>query len=261
MQNNEIFRNQIESDKNSLLEALQALVEQPVKGEQRKDIESWIANYLSRNPAFFVDRESLLENLSLTHPETGEAVSLVHRQLSVLRDKKTDFENKVNLYLDHANLNTQIFSKIQQFTADLMRAKSDQEAVDIIYRQMQLLFSVDETSIHSFVLPYKSVDGIKQLGMSQRWAQALASTVRPNRPLCGQVDAEWRNGLFYQHKNVASMCIIPLGEKSVWGLVALGSLDLKFNDDDTLFLKFLGSMITAKLEHLFRQPEVRSSGK
>jgi len=123
--------------------------------------------------------------------------------------------------------------------------------VDVIYREMQLLFAVDETSIHSFYLPEQSLDGVYQLGMSQRWAQALVHSLKPNRPLCGHVEEEWRQGLFHQNDQIASVCIVPLGREKIWGILALGSLDLKYNDDDTLFLEFIGDVVAAKLYHLF----------
>ena len=212
-----------------------------------------VEQYLRQNPRFFEGREDLLSEMLLSHPQTGKTVSLLERQLAVLRSKSDSYESQVNEFIGHASANTQIFEKIQSFSAALMRNQTDQEAVDCIYQQMQLLFSVDESSLHSFDLPNQSLDGLKQLGVNQRWANALATTLKADRPVCGAIEHEWRQGLFYQYDSIASVCLIPLGEQSVWGVLALGSLDLKYSGSETLFLKFIGQMVTAKLSHLFTE--------
>jgi|GEM_PF-1084391 len=222
-----------------------------LSGRALIDFEVQVEEYLRHNPRFFEGREALLSEMLLSHPQTGQTVSLLERQLAILRSKSDLFETQVNEFIGHAMANTQIFEKIQAFSAALMRTQTDQEAIDCIYQQMQILFSVDETSLHSFDLPHKSLDGLKQLGLNQRWANALATTLKIDRPLCGAIEEAWRQGLFYQHDSIASVCVIPLGENSVWGVLALGSLDLKYSGTETLFLKFIGQMVTSKLSHLF----------
>lgn len=218
--------------------------------DKRLDEQS-VVHFLQQHPQFFEGKESLLSSMLLSHPQTGETVSLLERQLGLLRAKSQGYQQQVNQYLDHAAANTEIFEKIETFSASLMRANSPQATVDCIYQQMQCLFAVDETSLHSFNMPTQSVDGLKQLGLDNRWSNALAMTLKVNHPICGAVEPEWRQGLFYQHQEIASVCLVPLGEQQVWGVLALGSLGLKFTGDETLFLKFIGKMVTAKLEGLF----------
>jgi len=51
-----------------------------------------VAAYLSSHPDFFQDHLFLLESLRLPH-ESGTAVSLVARQIDVLREKMSDFSS------------------------------------------------------------------------------------------------------------------------------------------------------------------------
>lgn len=214
-------------------------------------VENCVEEYLQSHPRFFEDKEPLLSSMLLSHPQTGQTISLLERQLMILRQRSNDYQTQVSEIVDHASANTETFAKIEQFSVQLMKTTHPQQAVDVLYQQMQVLFGVDETSLHSFDLPSESVSGLIQLGMDSRWTDALCYALKPNKPICGPLEAEWRKGLFYQHKEIASVCIIPLGETKVWGVLALGSLDLKFMGDETLFLKFIGKMVTAKLEHLF----------
>ena len=58
-----------------------------VTGVPESDIsEKQIADYLRNHPKFFANQEDLLANLSLPH-ESGKAISLVERQVAILRDR------------------------------------------------------------------------------------------------------------------------------------------------------------------------------
>ena len=45
-----------------------------------------VASYLKTNPEFFIEQEDLLADLSLPH-ESGKAISLLERQVTILRDR------------------------------------------------------------------------------------------------------------------------------------------------------------------------------
>jgi len=50
-----------------------------------------------------------------------------------------------------------------------------------------------------------------------------------------------------------SVCILPLGQEAVWGVLALGSQTERFNPNlGTYFLTMMSELITAKLQHLFQ---------
>lgn len=236
-----------------LLIKLHELQNSAIELSAEQTLDSWVAEYLQRHPRFFEGKENLLKSMLLSHPQTGVTISLLERQLAVLRTNSDDFASKVTSYEDHAVANAETFAKIEHFSAALMKTQTPQDAVDCIYEQMQVLFGVDETSLHSFELPNQSLDGLKQLGMSHRWEQALLATLRVNKPVCGPIEADWRSGLFYQHDNIASVCVVPLGEDRLWGALALGSVEMKFIGNETVFLKFIGKLVTAKLDSLFHR--------
>ena len=60
-----------------------------------------VANYLQQHPAFFVDHQDLLGDLFLPH-ESGPAVSLVERQVSILRERNIDMRNRLSKLLYNA---------------------------------------------------------------------------------------------------------------------------------------------------------------
>ena len=54
-----------------------------------------VATYLKANPEFFIEQEDLLADLSLPH-ESGKAISLLERQVTILRDRGMDARHKLN---------------------------------------------------------------------------------------------------------------------------------------------------------------------
>src|SRR5580692_10696602 len=57
--------------------------------------EESIASYLQRNPEFFERHQAVLARLKLPHARGGSTISLVERQIEVLREKQAALENKL----------------------------------------------------------------------------------------------------------------------------------------------------------------------
>ena len=70
--------------------------------------EDSIADYLQSNPDFFERHQTLLGNLKLPHSTSGAAVSLVERQVSVLRQQNVALERRLRDLVDVARSNDQL---------------------------------------------------------------------------------------------------------------------------------------------------------
>jgi uncharacterized protein YigA (DUF484 family) len=90
--------------------------------------EDSIADYLQANPEFFERHSSLLNNLRLPHDAGGPTVSLVERQILVLRQKNLKLENKLKELVDIARGNDALAGRIHSL-AMLMLAAPDQAGV------------------------------------------------------------------------------------------------------------------------------------
>ena len=60
--------------------------------------EHLICEYLNDHPDFFHQHLDLLENLHVPHP-TGDAISLVERQISLLRNKNQALEKQLTNFI------------------------------------------------------------------------------------------------------------------------------------------------------------------
>lgn len=211
-----------------------------------------VAEYLNQNREFFHVFPNLINEMSIPHPKTGQEISLLERQVFQLREQRDALQVEVDTLKDIAGENGQLLQKVYQFADELMRAETDQQAVDTVYGVMQQLFEVEQVSLMSWDVPNASIEGLNQLGISQDWSQALKSTLSPERPVCGLLEDSWQKGLFATYDAMRSVCLIPLGTDKVWGVLALGATTDRFSPDlGTYFLKVMGSLMTARLQRLF----------
>ena len=74
--------------------------------------EDTIAEYLKANPEFFERHAGLLNSLRLPHDAGGAAVSLIERQVPVLRQKNLKLERKLKDLLDVARSNDALATRI-----------------------------------------------------------------------------------------------------------------------------------------------------
>lgn len=213
-----------------------------------------VANYLNQNPKFFHVFPRLLDNLSIPHPKSGQAVSLLERQVFQLREQRDTLKIEVDNLVNVATENGQLFYKVQQFTKALMATQSEQALVTAVYEQMQNLFEVDQVAMVSWDVPKTSLEGITQLGVSQSWSDALKTSLKPHKPVCGLLENEWQNGLFHTTEPMQSVCLLPMGDDAVWGVLALGSKTNRFHPDlGTYFLNMMAELIGARLNPLFEK--------
>jgi len=80
-----------------------------------------VEDYLLKHPEFFHDHLNLLENLSIPHP-SGNAVSLISKQLEIFRSRHHELENQLTALIEIARDNDTSFSRMHELTLALMEA-------------------------------------------------------------------------------------------------------------------------------------------
>ena len=79
-------------------------------------------SYLQRNPDFFERHQAVLARLRLPHARGGSTISLVERQIEVLREKQAALESKLAELVRVARANDAIAERLHRFTRRLLRA-------------------------------------------------------------------------------------------------------------------------------------------
>ena len=80
--------------------------------------ESVIA-FLRDDPSFFDRHANILSDLNLPH-ESGQAVSLIERQVAILRERNMQMRRRMNELMQSAKDNDVLFAKTRTLTLELL---------------------------------------------------------------------------------------------------------------------------------------------
>ena len=190
--------------------------------------EEAIAGYLQRNPDFFERHQAVLARLRLPHARGGAAISLVERQIEVLREKLATVEGKLSELVRTARANDAIADRLHRFTRRLLRAVPRAEAIarieaglredfDAFHSALVLIGAPAELPVQQFLRVVPADDPN---------LKSFESLFASGKPRCGQARDSQREFLFGpEGLEMGSVALVPLGDKGSVGLLALGSVD------------------------------------
>ncbi|MGC1459692.1 MAG: DUF484 family protein [Steroidobacteraceae bacterium] len=190
--------------------------------------EETVAHFLQQNPEFFENHLPLLARLRLPHARGSSTISLVERQVEVLRERHASLEQKLADFVTVARANDAVAEKLHRFTRRLLRAQSRQSAIE----QLEASLREDFDSFHSVLVLVGGHDGV----VPQRFVRlvdredvnlkSFESLFTSGKPRCGQARDSQREFLFAADApDIGSVALVPLGEHGSLGLLALGSTD------------------------------------
>jgi uncharacterized protein YigA (DUF484 family) len=211
-----------------------------------------IAEYLLGHPDFFERHLSLLGNLRLPHRTGNAAVSLVEKQVSVLRQTNLTLERKLRDLVNVAQGNDQLAGKIHALSLALLQTNSREEIVALLERELRTSFKADRTTLVLFT-DTDALTGDGFLRCIERNDECLApfrTFFDANKPRCGRVRDAQRNFLFGNDDiEVGSVALLPLGESVELGFLAIGSRDAEhFHPGMSIdFLSRLGELVSCAL--------------
>ncbi len=190
--------------------------------------EETVAHYLQQNPEFFENHLPLLARLRLPHARGSSTISLVERQVEVLRERHAGLEQKLADFVTVARANDAVAEKLHRFTRRLLRAQTRQSAIE----QLEASLREDFDSFHSVLVLVGEQDAV----VPQRFVRlvdredvnlkSFESLFTSGKPRCGQARDSQREFLFAADApDIGSVALVPLGDHGSLGLLALGSTD------------------------------------
>lgn len=212
-----------------------------------------VREYLRENGDFLQRNPDLLDYLHVPHA-SGSAVSLVEKQVSVLRERNVDMRHRLSALTTNARDNDKLYEQTRKLILRLLEADS----LDSLYRSfvegMRREFDVDYASM---VLYGESPDGACRVEDAENVRAEIGSLLRSGNPVCGALRQEELNFLFPDAGAVGSAALSPLGDGGEFGLIAVGSTDAnKYSPNmGTLFLSHIGDVIVRLLPRLRRDED------
>jgi uncharacterized protein YigA (DUF484 family) len=226
--------------------------------------EQVVANYLRQNPEFFVSNTSLLADLSLPH-KTGAAVSLIERQVDVLRDQNRRYRNQLQELIQIARDNDGLIEQLQHLTLSLLDVDELNEIFEVLYNCLHKDFHADAVTIQLFADPvHLALDASRTEHLDVEFIRPhdshmtmFRNIIAKGQPVCGKLKGEQLDYLFgNKSDDIGSATLLPLStqgsrNKAILplGMIAIGSYEAdRFHIGmGTVFLKYLAELIDRKL--------------
>lgn len=210
-----------------------------------------IAAHLRAHPDFFQRHADLLTTLRLPHA-TGGAVSLIERQIEVLREKNHTADARLTELVGIARANEALTAKIHRFTRRLMRAPTRRAILTQIEQGFREDFDVNHTVLVLFNAGAGTDDlrFVRAVPASDPSLAGFDTLLSSGRPRCGQIRDSQRDFLFGTDSgSIGSVALVPLQGDAPQGLLVLGSLNRdRFHPGmSTDFLGLLGELISDAL--------------
>ncbi|MEM8563301.1 MAG: DUF484 family protein [Pseudomonadota bacterium] len=216
--------------------------------------ENLVRDYLKQNSDFLQRNPDLLDHLHVSHA-SGSAVSLVEKQVSVLRERNVDIRHRLNDLTAHARENDKLFEQTRNLVIKLLEADSIAKLSDAFSQAMQHDFELEYSTFILFDQDQTENCRVETLQQAQ---SVIGALLNGQKAVCGALRREEFSYLFAkqgsraQLRDGGSAAVVPLSSRSGNGLIAIGSSDPnRFTSDmGTLFLSHIADVISRMLPRL-----------
>lgn len=228
----------------------------PVRGVEIAEIdEASVASYLAATPEFFDRHAQLLAKIRLPDVRGGAStVSLLERQVEVLRERNRQLERKVKDFVDVARENDALGARVLSMARRLIGTRDRVSTVAAIEAALRQDFEAGQSVL--VLIAGRAPEGLAEsrfLRIVPAGLPALhtfETLFSSGKPRCGQLRDSQREFLFgADAAEIGSVALVPLGGKGALGLLACGSHDSqRFNPTmSTDFLAHIGELIASAL--------------
>ena len=209
-----------------------------------------VREYLKDNGDFLQRNPDMLDHLHISHA-SGSAVSLVEKQVSVLRERNMDMRHRLNSLTANARENDRLFDQTRKLVLELLDARDLDSLYKAFTNAMAEDFKVEHASMILFGDP--SEDDSCRVETAESARIEIGALLKGRKPVCGVLRKEELAYLFPESGDVGSAALMPLvsgGEEL--GLVAVGSSDAdKYSSNmGTLFLTHVADVIVRLLPRM-----------
>ena len=218
---------------------------------------SRVADFLNDHEDFFEQHGELLQNLKVPHP-TGGAVSLIERQVEVLRDQNRALRKQIQELIGIARDNDRLYNNLHRMTCSLIAAVDLDEVIAILYAQLRDTFGADAVAIRLFAGRFPDRQAVEFLNHDEPGVDGFRGILRRGKPVCGRFNRDQLAFLFGERgDDIKSAAVVPLGD----ALNNLGFLLIASDDPgrfhagmSTVFLSHLGETVSRVVGRYARTP-------
>ncbi|NOR43683.1 MAG: DUF484 family protein [Gammaproteobacteria bacterium] len=223
----------------------------PTKREQQLAVDLQLISLLRECPDILHRHPELLAELDVPH-HSGGAVSLIEKQVAVLREKVKTQDNHLRELMNVARDNERLATSRHNLALHLFAARDHDEVISIVLDALSRELSADYAVIKLFSDDKEKIQQSAGLfvDVNDEALVAFKTMLAHKNTVCGRSTDEQKTYLFADDADdIASVAVIPLVAGANLGLIGLGASDAeRFSTSmGTEFLSQIGDLISASL--------------
>lgn len=222
-----------------------------------------VLEFLQIHRDFFQHHPELLLDLNLPHVGREGAVSLIERQVELLRERNAHLETQLQSLLDMARENDRLSERMHHFAQGLLEAEDLDASLDAILTRLSEDFRVEYVSLRLFK-PDWMAQAERQEWLTRDQLAPFLDLLPLGRPKVAVMLDEAKKDLLFGRAAplVHSLALLPLHAGSPLGIIALGSRDPERYSpkSGTLVLGRIAELATAAIAKWLRHGAGHQSG-
>lgn len=161
---------------------------QKLSSEEPQNELSWedaVSRYLEQNPDYFERHPDVLAALKLNHGAGERAVSLIERQVLVLRDQQTSLQRQLRELIGIARENDLLTARLHRFALAMLEAATRDEVLDTARDLLRQEFKLDAAVILLAVESERVQRRPEYLAADDPRLRTVLDRLSGGKPLCG----------------------------------------------------------------------------
>jgi len=225
--------------------------DKPTAGEQQLTADLELIGLIRENADILQRHPELLAILEVPH-QSGQAVSLIERQVSILRQKIQVQDRRLHELMNVARDNQRLAQSRHGLALSLLAAHDLDDVISTVLDVLSHELAADHAVIKLFSDDKNRIEHSSGLFVDANEAAltAFKTMLEQKNTICGKAITEQKTFLFADNAdNIKSLAVIPLVAGANLGLIGLGANDVeRFTSSmGTDFLSRIGELISASL--------------
>jgi len=210
-----------------------------------------VADFLGEHPEFFESHPHLATKLRIPH-SSGQAVSLIEKQVEILRKQNSQLERKLIDLIEVARANDAAVERIHQLVLVLMEAEDLPDLMHGLADRLRHRFGADAIRLILFKGDANKVEFGPAVRLERDAPEVgeFQNVLRNGQPVVGRLRPRQLEILFAENApRIGSAALIPIGDRAEIGLLGIGSQsEDQFGPTlGTTFLVRIGDVLTTAL--------------
>lgn len=224
-----------------------------IKSTESTINDEMVRDYLIENNDFLQRNPEMLDHLHISHA-SGSAISLVEKQVGILRERNVEMRRRLNTLTANARDNDKLYEQTRSLVLTLLGANTYADMQRAFVDSMKNDFQAEHASMILFG-DSENADRSMRIESPESAKTEIGALLKGRKAVCGALRKEELTYLFPKSGDIGSAALMPLSNGKELGVIAVGSSDAnRYNSSmGTLFLTHIADVMVRLLPRLKQQ--------